>query len=95
MLLFLRKTAPGGITGFLQSLYIWICLGVSFVYINSVGYHHQAARVGAMFFGITAIAWAFITARTLGFVGKKKHAGTDIAGERYYGSQGFSLSSAA
>lgn len=26
-----------------------------------------------MFFGITAIAWAFITARTLGFVGKKKN----------------------
>ncbi len=26
-----------------------------------------------MFFGITAIAWAFITARALGFVGKKKN----------------------
>ena len=74
MLLFLRKTATRWSHWILAiSLYIWICLGVSFVYINSVGYHHQAARVGAMFFGITAIAWAFITARALGFVGKKKN----------------------
>ena len=74
MLLFLRKTATRWYHWILAiSLYIWICLGISFVYINSTGYPHQAARVGAMFFGITAIAWAFITARALGFVGKKKN----------------------
>ena len=56
------------------ALYAWICLGISFIYINSIGYHHQAVRVGAIFFGIVAIAWGFVVARTLGFIGKKSEA---------------------
>ena len=56
------------------ALYAWICLGISFIYINSIGYHHQAVRVGAIFFGIVAIAWGFVVARTLGFIGKKREA---------------------
>lgn len=55
-------------------LYIWICLGVSFVYINSVGYHHQAARVGTIFFGVVALAGIFVVARTMGLIGKKRVA---------------------
>lgn len=55
-------------------LYIWICLGVSFVYINSIGYHHQAARVGALFFGIVALAWAFLVARSMGVIGTSRKA---------------------
>lgn len=73
VLYFLRRTATKWHQWILAiSLYVWICLGISFVYINSTGYHHQAARVGAIFFGITAIAWAFAVARAMGFIGKKK-----------------------
>lgn len=73
VLFFLRRAATKWYHWILVvSLYIWLCLGISFAYINSAGYHHQAARVGALFFGLTAIAWAFIAARSMGFIGKKK-----------------------
>lgn len=73
VLFFLRRTATKWYHWILAILlYIWICLGISFVYINNAGYHHQAARVGALFFGLTAIAWAFAFARSMGFIGKKK-----------------------
>lgn len=70
---FLRKTAAPWYQWLLTiALYVWICLGISFVYINSAGYHHQAARVGALFFGIVALAWAFLVARMLGLLGTKR-----------------------
>lgn len=55
-------------------LYLWVCFGFSFVYINSIGYHNQAVSVGATFFGIIALAWAFLVARSMGYIGKKKAA---------------------
>ena len=52
-------------------LYIWICFGISFVYINSVGYHHQAAARGGIFFAIIALIGGFVFARVMGYIGKK------------------------
>lgn len=47
--------------------YVWVVMGVSFFYINIIGYHPKAASVGITFFGIIAIIAAFIIARIAGF----------------------------
>ncbi|MDR1603786.1 MAG: dehalogenase [Gracilibacteraceae bacterium] len=53
-------------------LYIWAALGVSFVFINSTGYHHKAVSVGVTFFGLTALVWALVLARMLGLINRKR-----------------------